>query len=364
MRLKFLPLFLVSCVLASAQTYTVTAFGPLSGGTLSSATAINTAGVVAGYSTFAPSSSTRAATLTGSTLTNLGAPSGATASWIWGMNDAGSLVGTALVSGQQKAFIYQNGGFTLLPSLGGLSGGVRDINNSGVVTGGTYLADNFTTHAFRYNPATSTMEDLGTLGGARSSANAINDNGWVVGTSDLSTSNIYTRAFVARPGFGMFGLTLGGNFSAAYGINNAGKVVGQSSLLNNDNFRPAFLFTGEAVLNIGTLGGNQATAYAINDSDVVVGSSLTATDNATFHAFIYQSGIMTDLNSLITPNSGWMLNEALAINNAGQIVGYGTLNGQQTGFILNLAAVPEPATAAGLCGLGALALVALRRRRS
>ena len=133
--------------------------------------------------------------------------------------------------------------------------------------------------------------------------------------------------------------------------------------INIDNLRPAFLFTGETFVDLGTLGGTQAIAYGINDSDVIVGGSLTATNHATFHAFIYQGGIMTDLNTLIDPASGWHLTEALAINNAGQIVGYGTFNGQQTGFVLELAAIPEPSTYAASFGMLALLLAVRRRHR-
>jgi hypothetical protein len=43
---------------------------------------------------------------------------------------------------------------------------------------------------------------------------------------------------------------------------------------------------------------------------------------------------MLDLNSLIPANSGWVLQFANGINDQGQIVGEGTLNGQAEGFLL------------------------------
>ncbi len=43
---------------------------------------------------------------------------------------------------------------------------------------------------------------------------------------------------------------------------------------------------------------------------------------------------MLDLNHLIPANSGWLLQFANAINDQGQIAGYGTLNGQTEAFLL------------------------------
>ena len=44
---------------------------------------------------------------------------------------------------------------------------------------------------------------------------------------------------------------------------------------------------------------------------------------------------MIDLNSLIPSNSGWVLGRAQAINDLGQIVGFGYYNGQTRAFLLN-----------------------------
>jgi hypothetical protein len=52
------------------------------------------------------------------------------------------------------------------------------------------------------------------------------------------------------------------------------------------------------------------------------------------YAFLYSGGQMANLNSLLPPNSGWTLTEAVSINDAGQIVGVGTLNGQDRAFRL------------------------------
>jgi probable HAF family extracellular repeat protein len=61
---------------------------------------------------------------------------------------------------------------------------------------------------------------------------------------------------------------------------------------------------------------------------------------------------MQDLNSLIPAGSGWVLNDAYGINERGQIVGDGTINGQSLAFLLT------PATMATVSALGRIDLSA------
>lgn len=70
---------------------------------------------------------------------------------------------------------------------------------------------------------------------------------------------------------------------------------------------------------------------------------------------------MTDLNSLLPAGSGWVLGQATAINDLGQIVGFGSINGQTHAFLLNTAdsGVPEP-TSLALVGLGSALVVLMR----
>jgi hypothetical protein len=49
--------------------------------------------------------------------------------------------------------------------------------------------------------------------------------------------------------------------------------------------------------------------------------------------FLYSNGVMTNLNSLIDPKSGWSILYAQEINNLGQILAYGT-NGSTSGALL------------------------------
>ena len=85
--------------------------------------------------------------------------------------------------------------------------------------------------------------------------------------------------------------------------------------------------------DLGTLGGNYSWGLAINNGGTVVGRSDIR--DGSQHAFISTNGgRMQDLNSMIQAGSGWVLGEATAINDLGQIAGYGTVQGQQHAFLL------------------------------
>jgi probable HAF family extracellular repeat protein len=160
--------------------------------------------------------------------------------------------------------------------------------------------------------------------------------------------------------------TLGGAYSIARGINNAGQVIGQS--LTAGGFYDAFLYSSGSMADLGTLGGAGSNAYGINNFGQVVGASLTAGAGGQDHAFLYSAGSISDLNNLIDPSSGWNLNVATAINDSGQIVGFGSHNGQTEAFLLTPtpttpAAVPAP-PAVILFGLGFGCLTGYRRWKS
>ena len=105
----------------------------------------------------------------------------------------------------------------------------------------------------------------------------------------------------------------------------------------------------------------------------MVGYSWTS-DGST-RAFLYSGGVLLDLNNLIVGDA-WKLVEAYGINNRGQIVGAGLLNGQLRAFRLDPISIsrseafelptthnPEPASWVLICGGVALLIVQRVRRR-
>jgi len=86
-------------------------------------------------------------------------------------------------------------------------------------------------------------------------------------------------------------------------------------------------------------GGLHSSAYDINEINQVVGSSESA---AGYHAVLWdESGSIADLNETVTA-PGWVLTSATAINERGDIVGTGTLNGVAHGFVLSNGAISGP----------------------
>jgi probable HAF family extracellular repeat protein len=286
-----------------------------------------------------------------------------------GINSSGMIVGGSWVfegDAVPHAFLA-SATLNLITDLGTLGGGAGrfsfayDINDQGQVTGEaeTRTVDS---HAFIWTSAGG-MRDIGTLGGDRSVGRSINESGQVAGESNIgSNGSDAIRAFRFTEDAGMINLgTLsGGTRSSAYSINNSGQVVGESDTgpILNPHFRSkgssffgthAFLWTeGVGMTDLGDLGGvplggvplgsvhrgGTSQATAISNNGIVVGTSTLI--DGTIRAFRWtQAGGMIDLNTLLPPNSGWVLTNADAVNDNGQITGTGVRNGASHAFRFN-----------------------------
>lgn len=268
------------------------------------------------------------------------------------LNNADQIVGTANPSSDKPplyAFLYSGGMFHNLGAFtaGGDSAG-NAINNLGQVVG--RATTNGFEHPFLYSNGA--LTDLGTLRGTDAEALGINDSGQVVGYSDAGINIIH--AFLYSQGtlrdLGTGGFTM----STATAVNASGDVVGwlaNSSLAQNSH---AFMYHNGLMTDLGA-----GLANAINSSGEVVGYA-RGPGYAQGHAFLWVNGVGTDLNTLIDPSSGWTLLSANGINDAGQIIGYGSHAGQN-GFALLLTPLPEPG---GLVVICLPAMLLYRRRKS
>jgi len=342
----------------SAQAaYTVTDLGTLPGGNLSRGYGINNSGQATGFSRIDSSGDFDAFLYSTGTMADLGTLGGGShaTSVGHGINDSGQVTGTSTPNNAngEHAFLYSAGSMTDLGTLGG--GGCSfctsegyGVNNSGQVTGTSGSA------AFFYSAGS--MTDLGTLDTgnmAASGGSGINDSGQVTGYSTTNGTGGADHAFLYSSSTGMVDLgTLPGSAtSSGYAINAFGQVTGGPGPGSAQG--DAFLYSsGTGMVDLGTLpGGTLSVGLGINAFAQVAGASTVANGGPT-HAILYTSTQgMVDLNTLIPPGSGWGLAQAYGINNAGQIVGWGGINGATHAFLLTPNGLITPQEMP--CGCGA-----------
>jgi len=293
------------------------------GGRFSYGTALNDFGTVVGKADL-PDRRTRAFIFRNGTMSEL---TGVNVD-PWFINNAEDVAGAFPGSGPSvRAFIHRSGQLIDIGSLGGGLTFIHDLNGGGSAVGSS--ADAFFNNiAFLYQGTT--MHSLGTLGGPGSVAWAINDSGVIVGESLVDEG--LTRAFVYRDGLMTDLGTLGGNSSSARGINNAGQILGYSEYRTDDLATHAFIIDNGVMIDLGTLGGTVSFPLSMNSQGHVIGDT---EDHLGFPVpFLYRKGRMVNVNSLLPEDSGWEIHAALYLNDAGQIAGHGSHNGEFAWYIL------------------------------
>lgn len=277
---------------------------------------------------------------------------------IWGMHAGGyGACGIYLDNGSSNYVVSNNNiSTTDTPiKVNGPNSGIQLSNNT--TSGGSNFIVSASTDSLS---STGGVTDLGTLGGFRASAQALNDAGQVVGAGMTGTSSpgfLYSGGVLSSVG------TLGGEYSIAYAINAAGQFVGAAygasggrqayidssgvmtalaplpgdlggeamalndlavivgESYNSGGIAQAVVWSGGNVSAIPTLGGSVSDAFGINDSGLIVGAS-TLANNQYVHAFEDLNGTVTDLGTL-----GGSSSYALAVNAAGTIVGESRITG-------------------------------------
>jgi len=109
---------------------------------------------------------------------------------------------------------------------------------------------------------------------------------------------------------------LGGGLSIAFALNAKGYVAGFYTL-PGEQHQHAFLWRNGALKDLAVIAGDtDSLALGMNSFGQVVGWSGTS---SSMRAFLWQHGVMIDLNTLLSPDSGFQLATANYINDAGEI---------------------------------------------
>ncbi len=166
------------------------------------------------------------------------------------------------------------------------------------------------THALAVRPYT--LTDLANITDGPCVPRAINNAGQVVG-------DLYSHSFLWHNGVMEHIWTFGGPNSGAYDINELGQVVGSAEIPGGT--RHAFLYENGVMHDLQTIGAH-SRAWGINDSAQVTG--WVRLQDGLKQVFLWENGAMTDIDTTERTSSGH------SINNTGEIVGTSYGGGQIT----------------------------------
>jgi len=256
------------------------------------------------------------------------------------------------------------GALTALPLLaGGNNAYAFDVNDLGLVVGTSEngvpdatCASGTPSQVLRFVPVRwgldGRIQELNPLpGDTVGYAVGVNNRGQAVGASGLCSNTVIVPIPSAPHAvlwdsngsptdLGHLEGTPAGIYNQATSINDHGDVVGFACVGPSTNpvtcIEDAFLWTRDkGMQDLGRLPGDIAAGApccnTINNNGVIVGLSVDASYNE--RAVVWQGKGPVDLNTLIPENSGWLLECAQGINDAGEIVGFGTLNGSTHAFL-------------------------------
>jgi probable HAF family extracellular repeat protein len=362
-----LSIFLVAvgCGLFAASQrqpqYTITDLPSLDG-TNSRANSINNRTWLAGYSNLTGDQSRHAALWQHGALTDLGTLGGPNSAVTFSVKSDSGIVAGISQTGKPDplgeawssaafypgatgtghinlGFVWENGTMRALPTLGGNNGFATGANSRGQIVGWAENSVHDPTCVppqqlqFRpvvYGPNVNQINALPLPAGDTSgAATGINEQAQVVGISGICDQAV--GRFTAKHAllWDKNGKIVDlGNLGAPFwntptNINQRGDVVGFAGAPNDPdgNFLQAFIWTPErGIQALGFLPGDvHSEAYGINEKRQVVGLSCDANGNC--RAFIWENGIMRDLNDFKPSSYTAQLEQARDINEAGEIAG-------------------------------------------
>lgn len=277
---------------------------------------------------------------------------GGTASWGLGINDSAGIVGSICLdevctkipyAGKREGFLAVEGKVTNLMSAAGMVAGFR-INNSGLILGDGILDGRREVILYdsKKGTATNISEGLDQYT-IPPRPRALNNLGDAVFTESYC-STCFVTAYLFRGG------TLRALPQDVYAwevsdINDKGQIVGDTGYDNR-----GFVYSQDLTILRDDIHGVHFGPEAINNQGVMVGRAGTSemrlfrkkpmwhkpVDQLPFEPAIFAKGKITLLQAqLAKTDDQWKLEEVFDINDKGQIIGYGSKNGDmEHGFLL------------------------------
>jgi len=276
---------------------------------------------------------------------------GSTMTQLWGVNDAGQVVGGSSVGG----FVYSGGTFTFLPSIEGALPTAFGISNAGLVVGSYFSSPGSNvSNGFLYDGAGYITFNV--PGFSSTQIRGISLDGRYLTGYDNITNNrgfVYDRVTLSLT---VLQHPSTGN-AIIQGANSAGLVTG--SFTGASGGAVIYNFANGSTTVYNTIGGTTSPRFrGINDAGLYSGFGTVGGGITVGLVGSFAGGWQT-----ITSPNGTDGTFLQGLNNLGVVAGfYQDINGVFTGFVAT--PVPEPQTYATLlAGLAAL-LAAVRRRRS
>ena len=366
------PVALVTPARLAAQNtrYELIDLGTL-GGTLEQALAINNNGWVVGWGTTKGDTVFHAFFWRKGVMTDLGTLGGSD-SQATSVNDRGEIVGVSQTDNSQPLgagfpcpffmhpglicvpFLWRDGvGMSALPTLGGDNALAPGINNRSQIVG---VSENGISDLTCPTPQSQVepviwykgqihqLPLLTIAGDPDGFASAINDEGDAAGdTVNCTFSSLQGVFWRNGTAIDMGMAPLGGSMLGPSAINNQGQVTGEYSTITG--ITRGFIWQDGVATDLVILPGYPIVfPGAINNRGQIVGQTCNA-DESICTSFIWENGVMRDLNTLVPANSSLHMYEAAGINSRGEIVGL-ALDKATGACCFAFLAIPENSTVA------------------
>lgn len=308
-------------------------------------------------------------------ITDLGALAGQSQSIATGINDKGQVVGISYTTRYEglgssgpwedsatraplrqsydeglRSFQYDGSGSTRM--IDPVGGPANAINNAGQVVGGIYSAINDAGQYIgggglyprgNYDSDSKVVVSDGKATPVNFIPVSITQNGTAVGIQGLPTGEAVAVKWKDGE-LTLFPEIQHGSSSLAIGMNALGQTI--INVYPSGNTRAdSYLYLGGDVrdgsqlIPLTSQSGSDFVAMSINDMGQIVGTD-----------YLYDQGEFHKLTDLIGSSSMWTDLDGVDINNVGQIVGQGVIDGKHRAFLMTPMSIPEP-TSLALFGL-------------